>query len=232
MTFFGVAVLTAIGTVVLAVFAVVTAWYARKAFREQSREVAAIEQQVKGEQEITRQQAELLKVQTGPLEALREQVEAQRDTTAAQAEATMKQAEASARQAVVLELQAAELRESLEERKREGEQRRTAQAAKVFLVQKNSRNTSNMRMEANVFVRNASEMPVYDAELVWRRGSSMWGDPNPEPLGVILPGDSDRRLRQFAEDTNMDVSGAVLRFKDAAGVRWIRRPDGYLGEQE
>ena len=32
---FGLALLTAIGTVVLAVFAVVTAWYARKAFREQ-----------------------------------------------------------------------------------------------------------------------------------------------------------------------------------------------------
>ena len=41
------ALLRAIGTSVLAAFAVVTAWYARKAFREQSREVAAIEQQVK-----------------------------------------------------------------------------------------------------------------------------------------------------------------------------------------
>jgi hypothetical protein len=33
MTFFGAALITAIGTVVLAVFAIVTAWYARKAFR-------------------------------------------------------------------------------------------------------------------------------------------------------------------------------------------------------
>jgi hypothetical protein len=36
MTFFGMAVLTAIGTAVLAVFAIVTAWYARKAFRKQA----------------------------------------------------------------------------------------------------------------------------------------------------------------------------------------------------
>jgi hypothetical protein len=39
MTFFGMALLTAVKTVVLAAFAVFTAWYARKAFREQSREV-------------------------------------------------------------------------------------------------------------------------------------------------------------------------------------------------
>ena len=69
MTFFGAALITAIATVVLAVFAVVTAWYARKAFREQSREVAAIEQQVNDEQEVTRQQAELLKVQIGSARA-------------------------------------------------------------------------------------------------------------------------------------------------------------------
>jgi ABC-type protease/lipase transport system fused ATPase/permease subunit len=82
MTFFGMALLTAIGTVVLAAFAVVTAVYARKAFREQSREVAAIEQQVMDEQEITRQQAELLKVQTGQLELQRQQLEDQRAASA------------------------------------------------------------------------------------------------------------------------------------------------------
>ena len=75
MTFFGMALLTAIGTVVLAVFAVVTAWYARKAFSEQSREVTAIEQQVKDEQEVSRQQGELLKVQSEQLELQRQQFE-------------------------------------------------------------------------------------------------------------------------------------------------------------
>jgi hypothetical protein len=112
VTFFGMALLTAIGTVVLAAFAVVTAVYARKAFREESREVAAIEQQVKDEQEVTRQQAELLKVQTGQLEVLRDQLQDQREASAAQAE--------------VLELQAAELRGSLEERRQEAEDRHRA----------------------------------------------------------------------------------------------------------
>jgi hypothetical protein len=68
MTFFGMALLMAIGTLVLAMFAVVTAWYARKAFREQSREVAAIEQQVKDGRELAERQADLLKVQSGQLE--------------------------------------------------------------------------------------------------------------------------------------------------------------------
>jgi hypothetical protein len=29
----------------------------------------------------------------------------------------------------------------------------------------------------------------------------------------------------------MDVSGTILRFRDAAGVKWMRRPDGGLVEQ-
>lgn len=51
MTFFGATLLTAIATVVLAVFAIVTAWYARRAFLKQSQEVAAIEQQVQLQRE-------------------------------------------------------------------------------------------------------------------------------------------------------------------------------------
>jgi hypothetical protein len=39
VTFFGMALLTTAGTIVLAVFAIVTAWYARKAFLKQSKEV-------------------------------------------------------------------------------------------------------------------------------------------------------------------------------------------------
>jgi hypothetical protein len=62
------ALLTAIGTVVLAVFAVVTAWYVRKAFREQFKEVRAIEQQVEDGRKVAKQQADLLKIQSDQLE--------------------------------------------------------------------------------------------------------------------------------------------------------------------
>jgi polysaccharide deacetylase 2 family uncharacterized protein YibQ len=66
MTFFGMALLTAAGTIVLAAFAIVTAWYARQAFLKQSQEVRAIERQVSDGQELARQQAELLKVHAEP----------------------------------------------------------------------------------------------------------------------------------------------------------------------
>ena len=70
--------ITAVATGLLAVLAAVTALYARRAFREQSREVRAIERQVKDQQELTRQQAELLKVQAGQLEIQSGQLDLQR----------------------------------------------------------------------------------------------------------------------------------------------------------
>jgi hypothetical protein len=78
---------------------------------------------------------------------------------------------------------------------------------------------------------NSSDQPVYDVEFYWRRGSASHGEPNPEPLGILMPGEREEKSRDFPSETNMAVSGAILRFRDAAGVRWIRRPDGGLSEQ-
>ena len=50
-------------------------------------------------------------------------------------------------------------------------------------------------------------------------------------LGILMPGEREEKSRDFPSDTNMAVSGAILRFRDAAGVRWIRRSDGGLVEQ-
>jgi multidrug efflux pump subunit AcrA (membrane-fusion protein) len=69
--------ITAIATMMLALFAIVTAYYARQAFFKQSQEVRAIEQQVKDQEELTRQQAELLKIQSSQLELQREQLDQQ-----------------------------------------------------------------------------------------------------------------------------------------------------------
>ena len=55
-------------------------------------------------------------------------------------------------------------------------------------------------------------------------GSTLQGEPNPDPLQVIMPDDKAIRTRQFPLGTNMDGSGAILRFTDAAGIRWVRRP--------
>ena len=234
--------LTAVATTVLAAFAIVTAWYARRAFLRQSQEVRAIEQQVQGGQELTRQQAELIKIQAEQFALQRQQFDEQRQV--------------NARQAEVFELQATELRESLDERKREAEQRRNEQAARVFVSQADgvfvADDPSEMLDEdedswtditkaeaevgggwqvAELTVVNTSDQPVYDAQLRWHRGSASHGWPNPEPLGTVMPGSEIKRTRRFPLGTNMPVSGAVLWFRDAAGVIWMRRPDGGLLEQ-
>jgi septal ring factor EnvC (AmiA/AmiB activator) len=154
MTFFGMALLTAVATVVLAVLAVVTAWYVRRAFLKQAQEVRAIEQQVSDGQELARQQAELLKIQLGQLELQREQLEDQR--------------RASVKQAEVLELQATELHKSLEERVREARRHVREQAQLVFITETANEGTSRGPLDSEppsilVTVVNSSNKPAYEA---------------------------------------------------------------------
>jgi hypothetical protein len=231
VTFFGMALLTAIGTVVLAAFAVVTAVYARKAFREESREVAAIEQQVKDEQEVTRQQAELLKVQTGQLEVLRDQLQDQREASAAQAE--------------VLELQAAELRGSLEERRQEAEDRHRAQASQVTAWFALDWDPSIDSAPWRALIRNASADPVFDVRVFFHRLQRVtggeWvltaaGGPSPYRTAPVLPPAAERRVdmpaavrAMFGDHSVTDLNCVVsIEFTDAAGNRWERDPRGAL----
>lgn len=180
MTFFGMAVITAVATAVLAVFAIVTAAYARKAFLKQSQAVVAIEQQVSDQKDVTAQQAELIGIQSDQLEVLRAQLDDQRSASAKHAEA--------------LELQAAELRESPDERKRETERKRRGQAAMVFLAQthypgRTGADSAGPRPpHADVTVVNSSDQPVYNAELLWRRGSATGATRIPSPPARSCPG--------------------------------------------
>ena len=80
---------------------------------------------------------------------------------------------------------------------------------------------------------NTSDRPIYDAALHWHCGSASFDDwPVGERLGTILPGGQKSSWRHFPPNTNMAASGAILMFRDAANVRWIRRPDGSLVEQQ
>jgi hypothetical protein len=47
-----------------------------------------------------------------------------------------------------------------------------------------------------------------------------------------MPGVEISKVRDFPPGTNMAASGAVLSFRDAAGMTWIRRPDGGLVERQ
>jgi hypothetical protein len=59
---------TAIATCILAIFAVVTAWYARKAFREQSEEVRTLKTQLKDQEDLNAKQTPVLELQTRELQ--------------------------------------------------------------------------------------------------------------------------------------------------------------------
>lgn len=161
-----------------------------------------------------RDQAEMLDLQ-------RQQLEAQRED--------------SARQAEVLELQAADLRESLEERKRSAARRRREQAAHVFITEKphpwNNGTINGGHHSIAVTVANTSDEPIYQARLRWHLDGQPHRDPTAEEVGTILPGDKTVKSGSYPRGTDLGICGAILEFRDAAGVKWLRRADGYLGEE-
>ncbi len=213
----------AVATAVLAGFAIVTAGFAIAAFVKQREEVATLKQEAKDQNDLTAQQGKLLTVQAEQLDVQRQQLDDQRKINKKQAE--------------VAGLQAEELRESLDQRMREAAERRRAQASRVFLTQEQDARGMDFGRPSEppalvASIHNSSDQPIYGVEVLWRRGSASWGEPNPEPLPPVLPGVVAKATRQFPEDTNFDVSGAIVRFTDAAGVRWMRRPDGKLIEHD
>lgn len=193
--------LTAVANVVLAVFAIATAVLALLAWLKQSKEVS--------------DQAEMLELQ-------RRQLDDQR--------------RASEKQAEVLELQAIDLRESLDERKQSAAQRRREQAVHVFLTEQRRPSFPNSPVigaqlsYVTVTVANNSHEPVYEAQLHWHLDGSPYGDPNPEDIGTVLPGDNASKTRNFPQGTDLNRSGAALEFRDAAGIRWLRSSGGDLAE--
>jgi len=186
-------------------FAVVTAIFAYLAFRSQSAEVSTLQEQLREQQKLNCKQIE------------------------------------------VIDLQVQELHAVLAEHTRQAEGRRRLQASKVFFWEEHLASDPLLQsgMQQNLLpgeayigvfvvahVVNSSDQPVYDAELRWHRGSTSWGEPNPEPLPTIMPGKEVTRVRQFPRDTNMTLSGIVLGFRDAAGVEWLRHREGKLVERE
>ena len=116
---------TAVATIALAVFAVVTAVFAFLAYRKQSKELRSIEAHMTDLRDWAGQETELLQVQFGQLDVLRQQFEEQRAV--------------NARHTEVLELQAQELRASLEQHEREAVQRERGQDAQTLAIPENPR---------------------------------------------------------------------------------------------
>jgi Sec-independent protein translocase protein TatA len=146
-----------------------------------------------------------------------------------QSEQLAEQRRLNIRQTEVLELQAAELRESLAERKREALERRNAQGAQTHLVVKAIHDNGAFGgpvIEATLVNAAERQQPAYDAKLYWHLGPDGYGTPNPEPLGTILNWEKEIRTRPFPHGADPAACGAVLSFRDAFGVGWVKTPDG------
>jgi hypothetical protein len=141
----------------------------------------------------------------------------------------------NAEQTSVLNLQAAELSESLADRKREADERRRAQAYCVYAWLEGATSYEMGKGPADVvtiYVRNTSEQPIYKMRFSWRKNTSS---------GTVLVGQTIRGKPLMPNEEDYDMApvpdgvapksfGAVVIFRDRAGLWWRARPDGTLDE--
>lgn len=109
----------------------------------------------------------------------------------------------------------------LEQNKRDIDERRRSQAARVFLAAP----VDPVQM-VSPYAQNASDFPVYNAQ-IWYLTPS--GVSDPEDLGMIMPGTAGIATTPFS--SRDALTDTVLTFRDAEGLLWIRMPDGILLEQ-
>jgi hypothetical protein len=108
----------------------------------------------------------------------------------------------------------------VEDSRRQADERRKSQAARVFIEISDPPH----HLGGYVHVVNASDFPVYNAKF-W--DFDVTGIKERDELGTIMPGvrSSDEIVILAA------ATRAFLTFHDSAGVRWIRMPGGGLREQ-
>jgi hypothetical protein len=192
----------AVATVVLAVFAIVTAWYARQAYLKQSKEVSdqakmlgVQSKQLAEQRKINEEQTKVLDLQATELsESL-----AERKREAAQ----RKIAQASR---VFIWI------ETTDEPLIDGIQRQITPCTAII-----------------AHLKNTSQQPVYDIHIVWRLRDKAWDQP--DYIGsVLMPGDQANRMRiinpNYPGHGNPALFGAVADFRDATGWHWQANPDG------
>ena len=124
---------------------------------------------------------------------------------------------------------------------REAKDRHRAQAAHVFIWQERkliapSSEDASAGVGARFFayVRNASDQPAYDVCITWRLATLQPDVRGPRPVllpGVTMPPSEKLVTPEWPAERFEDVRAEVT-FRDAAGVRWLRRPNGELVEQE
>lgn len=223
--------LTAVATAVLGVFAIVTGAFAVLAFREQSREVRDQASMLDEQRKISKVQSDQLadqrKVNEKHLEVLGYQaIELQRSSKVLehQAEVLKQQAELTRRAQVA----GVSITVNPDHPEPQGRSELLEPPYRDYHLRRELAEVAAAEVDVIATVVNASDQPIYDAEIRWHIGKEGHGSPNPESVGSLKPKDTVKRTRAFPADADENVIGAELRFTDGSGNRWLRRPDGYL----
>jgi hypothetical protein len=89
--------------------------------------------------------------------------------------------------------QAREVAILVEENKRQGYDRHRAQASQVFVLANPHIREGEPISSIEVTVKNTSQQPIYDLNLLWRDESGKWTElDDPVDLRVLLPGDEHK----------------------------------------
>jgi hypothetical protein len=138
----------------------------------------------------------------------------------------------TAQLAEVLQLHARELGQAHNERRR-------AQACRVFIELDRVVAPGQSPCRVTATVRNTSDQPVYDMYVIWQLGTVRMG--KPDSVARLLPGEQVTFERgHHAAEANPPPDpvappdsaslNAFLTFRDTAGVRWTVREDGTLSD--
>ncbi len=116
----------------------------------------------------------------------------------------------------------------LEQNKRDADQRRKAQAARVFL------GVPPDGDPVSLYVKNASELPVYNVDIWYFDPGGVPRVTGPDTVGnMIMPGEirSAERAFQRGDPHNVMLLNIFLTFTDAGSLPWIRTPGGLFRER-
>jgi hypothetical protein len=108
---------------------------------------------------------------------------------------------------------------------RDTDERRKAQTSRVFPAVVGDKPQPPRLIHP--YAHNASDLPIYDTQ-IWYAEPGV-GISGPENVGMIMPDGAATAGKVFVFGDALKT--ITLTFRDAAGVLWVRLPDGYLTEQ-
>ena len=129
-------------------------------------------------------------------------------------------------------IQYLQLRDQLSERKRERQERRSAQAVQVYIWEERfifAPTNAPRERRITAHVRNTSQQPVHDLRFWWIvEGVSAQSKQRPQPLLPDPNINQDNDTTRVPDGTDLAAISVAVTFRDRAGVQWRAHSDGKL----